>query len=230
MNIYNREDTPQQSVYDAYNDFLFNSNKDVFYKMLTRVDLFNLVRNLNGDIVECGVFKGAGLALWLKLLERYSPHDIRKVIGFDFFDSSFVQNLEAIDKKMMGDVFSRCNVSENDISKEGIEQKLTGVCKFNPDRFMLIKGDISHTAKEFIKERPGFRISLLYLDLDLDEPTYNTLCVLWPRVVKGGVIVFDEYGYHVWSESNAVDKFTREHNLILHKTSVKSPTAYIIKS
>jgi hypothetical protein len=36
---------------------------------------------------------------------------------------------------------------------------------------------------------------------------------MWDNVTKGGIIVFDEYGYHSWSESKGVDKFIQEKNL-----------------
>jgi hypothetical protein len=47
--------------------------------------------------------------------------------------------------------------------------------------------------------------------------------------VPGGLVVFDEYAYHIWSESNAVDKFIKEKGLCLYNTHIESPTAYIIK-
>ena len=83
---------------------------------------------------------------------------------------------------------------------------------------------------KFLKERPGFRISILYMDLDIEEPTYNVLNNMWDRIVSGGVVVFDEYAYHSWSESNAVDKFIKEHNLVLHRTNIQTPTAFVIKN
>jgi hypothetical protein len=229
MNINNNSTQTDQSIYESYNNFLFSSDRNVFFKMLKRIKLFEKVKNLNGDIVECGVFKGAGIAIWLKLLDRYSPHDIRKVIGFDFFDSSFVKSLSGKDEEMMSQVFSRCAIDDGCISLETISDKLTNTCKLSQDRFQLVKGDISITSKEYVDNRPGFRISLLYLDLDLEEPTYNALCNLYPRIVKGGVIVFDEHCYHGWSESNAVDRFAKEHGLKICKTNIQSPTAFCIK-
>jgi hypothetical protein len=52
---------------------------------------------------------------------------------------------------------------------------------------------------------------------------------MWDRIVDGGVVVFDEYAYHNWSESNGVDRFIKEHNLKLYPTRIKTPTAYLIK-
>lgn len=231
MNIYNSKSIEtKQSVYDSYNGFIMSPDKNVFHKLITRHRFFERVKNLNGDIVECGVFKGAGMMVWAKLLNMYAPHDIRKVIGFDFFNPEFVNTIsDPTEKEMMSQVFSRCeNLMESDIGVEGLSEKFKS-CGIHSDRYEFIKGDITITSKQFLKERPGFRISLLYLDMDMEEPTYSALCNFWDRVVSGGVIVFDEYAYHMWSESNAVDKFIKEHDLVLYKTNVKSPTAYVIK-
>jgi hypothetical protein len=220
----------KQSHYDYYNGLLFSDDRNILFKMVTRIDLFNHIKDIPGDIVECGVFKGAGMALWLKLLDMHSPHDIRKVIGFDFFDQNFVDDIkDGIDRNAMKQVFSRCpDLQREDISVEGIVAKFkqAGVPAI---KYELVKGDIARTSKDYAAERPGFRISILYLDLDLDEPTYQCLCNLWDRVVPGGIVVFDEYGYHIWSESNAVDRFVKEKGLRLIKTDVQSPTAWVMK-
>ena len=67
------------------------------------------------------------------------------------------------------------------------------------------------------------------MDLDLEEPTYKTLCNLWDKVSKGGVIIFDEYGYHKWSESKGVDRFIEEKGLEIISLDYYCPTAFIKK-
>jgi hypothetical protein len=67
------------------------------------------------------------------------------------------------------------------------------------------------------------------MDLDLEVPTYDTLVNLWDNVTKGGLIVFDEYGYHKWSESKGVDRFIKERNLEIKSLNFACPTAYIKK-
>jgi hypothetical protein len=207
-----------------------NKERNVFNKLIWRFKLFEKIKHLNGDIVECGIFKGSGLFTWLKLISLEQPHSIKKVIGFDFFDSSFVENLEnEQDKTSMSHVFLRSNnLSKSEISIEDITKKCIN-SNFDTSKFELIKGDISVTSLEYIRNRPGFRISLLYLDMDLDKPTYDSLCVFWDRIVPGGIIVFDEYAYHNWSESNGVDRFLKGKNLNLLNTHIATPTAYIIK-
>jgi hypothetical protein len=233
LNLYNTnsEINKNQNIYDSFNDFIISVDRNIFNKLYTRIKLYEKVKKLNGDIVECGVFKGTGILTWLKILKMNEPNSLKKVIGFDFFDKDFVKDLEKeVDRELMDQVFKRCdNLEENDISVNGISEKIIN-SGFNSDDFELIKGNIIETSKEYKKNRPGFRISLLYLDMDLEEPTYETLNNFWENIVKGGLIVFDEYAYHSWSESNAVDKFIKEKNLKLHSTKVKAPTAYIIKN
>jgi len=52
------------------------------------------------------------------------------------------------------------------------------------------------------------------------------------KVVKNGIVVFDEYAYHKWDESDGVDKFLKEveGQYTFVDTKIGSPTAYIIKT
>lgn len=230
MNIYNTEGdiTDDNNIYESFNRFIFSKDRKVLHKLLYRHYFFEIVKNIPGDIVECGVFKGSGIFTWAKLIELFSPFEIKKVIGFDFFNKNFISDLKKSDQETMDQVFTRCNTVNEDISVEHITQKLLSI-NIPAHKFELVKGDISETAKEYVNKNPGFRISLLYMDLDLEKPTYDALEAFWDVVLPGGVIVFDEYGYGIWTESIAVDKFVAKHNLTLHKTNVAAPTAYVIK-
>jgi hypothetical protein len=231
LNLYNNTQSinQNQDIYQSFNNFIFSEDRNLFNKLYSRIKFYEMVKDLNGDIVECGVFKGSGLLSWLKILDMNEPNSIKKVIGFDFFDNSFVDNLQGIDKTTMAEVFSRCETKTDDISINSIENTILQ-SGFLPEKFTLVKGDISQTTKEFVKNKPGFRISILYLDLDLYEPTYDTLVNLWDYIVYGGIVVFDEYAYHNWSESKAADQFIKEKKISLISTKVKAPTAYFIKT
>ena len=112
------------------------------------------------------------------------------------------------------------NAVENRLSNMSIDKK-----------YMLIKGDVAETLPVFVKENPGFRVSLLYMDVDIERPTYYALKYLWDRLLPGGIIVFDEYEYHKFSECNGVDKFLKEFNLEYNVVSTNffAPTAYLVK-
>ena len=77
-----------QKIYDGFNDFMLSSDLKVFGKMLARTLLFDKVKNVPGDVLEFGVFKGTGLMTFLKLKRYFCPNSMKKVIGFDFFQTT----------------------------------------------------------------------------------------------------------------------------------------------
>jgi len=225
--IYNSKSVTQQSIYDAYNTLMFSGDKRVFNKMTKKIKLYEIVKEFSGDILEFGVFKGAGIAIFLNLKALYEPNSLMKVIGFDYFSPATLSgNLNGLNKSMMSTVLNRVNI--NELSRESVEARLSN---FSKDDYMLIQGDAVVNAEKYDLENPGARIKLMYMDLDLGEPTYAIIKVLWKKVVKGGLIVFDEYAYHKWDESDGVDRFLKEipgeYEFI--DTKISSPTAYLRK-
>jgi len=219
----------RQKIFDDFNGFIFSEDSRVFNKLIARTVLFNKVIDIPGDIVECGVFKGSGMFTWLKLKRALAPNSFKKIIGFDIFDSEeLVDSLSGIDKETMGELF-RNRKFKLDYDYYDILNMMIKDAGFLESDYELICGDISKTAQDMVNKRPGFKISLLYLDLDLEKPTYEALSALWPRVAKGGIVVFDEYAYHQWSESLGVDKFVEENNLQVKLLNFNAPTAYIQK-
>jgi hypothetical protein len=215
-----------QALWDAYNLLCAGPDVERLRKLLVRYDLFRMAAQVPGDIVECGVFKGTGLMTWLKLLAIYQPGSEKRVVGFDAF-SEFPEPSEAADK----DVVARL-VRESDF--RGVNPRAlydmveaAGIPKGACD---LVAGDIRLTAGEYVAKNPGFRISLLHLDLDLAAATNAALEALWPRVVRGGIVVFDEYAIPRWSESEGVDEFFASQDVTLRTVPfARTPTAYTVK-
>lgn len=218
-----------QEIYDAFNDLIFSPDTKVLGKLIARALLAEKTKDIPGDILECGVFKGSGMLSWLKLKKLLFPNSMKKVIGFDFFDTdSLVKSLSGIDQKRMKELFEERAFKHEAGAGEWVRQKIEDA-GFTPADYELVKGDISQTAKGFIEKRPGFKISLLYLDLDLSGPTFEALTAFWPRVSRGGLVVFDEYAYHQWSESQGVDQFFENKKVKINILDFNAPTAYILK-
>jgi hypothetical protein len=229
---FNKHNMPSDDTYKSFNEFIFSNDIKLIGKLLHRYDFFKMTRDLPGDIVEIGVFKGSGIATFSKFVDIYCPRSNKKILGFDIFDDSSKEDILnkdcSFDKEMMNVVYSKVDKSE--LSITSVENRLTNM---NIDKkYMLIRGDVEDTLPKFIKENPGFRASLIYIDVDLERPTYNALLHLWDRLLPGGIIVFDEYEYHKFSESNGVEKFLKEKNITynLKSTNWMAPTAYIIKN
>ena len=101
--------TPQ-STYDDFNNFIFSAEIRVFAKLSARMLLYNKIKDIPGDIVECGVYKGSGIMTWLKLKKTFSPNFLRKIIGFDMFDQEkLLQTLTDDDKLKMEILFENRN-------------------------------------------------------------------------------------------------------------------------
>ena len=218
-----------QKIYDGFNDFMLSSDIKVFGKMLARTLLFEQVKNVPGDILEFGVFRGTGLLTFLKLKRYLCPNTVKKVVGFDFFETDgLLETLSSQDKEAMSTLFKERGFTHEESFKKYLNESILNF-GFGSHEFELIKGNASKTAKEYVSSRPGLKISLLYLDLDLAKPTYDVLCEMWDKVSKGGVVVFDEYAYQKWSESQGVDVFFENKDVEIISLNYMAPTACVVK-
>lgn len=218
-------DDQPQSVYDAFNEFIFSSDRKLYAKLISKFFFTDLTKTIPGDVVELGVFKGSGVISWLKALELSSVNH-KKAYGFDFFDDSkLLESINTQDKDVMRSLFADRGFDPN--GYDDVLSAMLKLAKFH--NFELIKGDVKATLPVFLKKNPGFRASIINFDMDVEEPTEVCLDLLWPRVCVGGVLVFDEYAINEWTESNAVDRFCKKHHLQLKSTPYFAPSAYIVK-
>jgi hypothetical protein len=227
----NIKNCPSDIVYKLFNEFIFSNDIKLLGKLLIRYSFFEKIKDLPGDIVEIGVFKGSGIATFSKFIEIFCTHSNKKIIGFDIFDvdkSNILLNKDnAIDKETMNVVYSKVNKSE--LMLKNVTENLNNMSISK--NFLLVDGDVEFSIPIFLKENPGFKISLLYIDVDIQRPTYFALKYLWDRILPGGIILFDEYEYHKFSESVGVDKFLKEFNIeyTIQSTNFMAPTAFMIK-
>lgn len=231
INLHNLEMSAlDQNFFDNFNSFILSNDDRVFNKLVARTLLYNEIKDIPGDIVECGVFKGSGIYTFLKLKRIFNPNSSKKVLGFDFFNTrDLIGSIDnSLDREAMSVLFNDRNFIHESSYEKQLRDKIISD-GFSQSEFDLIQGDVSITTKQFSDFNPGLKISLLYLDLDLEIPTYNTLNNLWDNISKGGLIIFDEYGYHKWSESKGVDRFIEEHDLQIKSLNYTCPTAYIKK-
>jgi hypothetical protein len=228
----NERNMPSDDVYSAFNSFIFSKDVKLLGKLLHRFDFFKKTKHLPGDIVEIGVFKGSGIATFSKFIEIYAPHSNKKIVGFDIFDDdnkdTILEKDGKFNKETMSVVYSKVNL--NELSLDNVTTQLDSMSIHK--KYSLVKGDVQDTLPKFLSENPGFRCSLIYIDVDLERPTYAALMNLWDRLLPGGMIVFDEYEYHKFSESCGVEKFLKDKNLpyTLVSTNWIAPTAYMVKS
>jgi len=214
------------AIWDAYNLLLAGPDTERLRKLLLRYDHFCRTVELPGDIVEAGVLKGTGLLFWAKLLQIRCPGTLKRVVGFDLF-GGFERAAAPADR---GAVRALLDEAGGEETTPGELLEKVRAAGLPAERCELVAGDIRETAARYLQERPGFRISLMNLDLDLGAPTRAALELLWPRVVRGGVVLLDEYAIGRWSASEGIDAWLRGNDLRLHSIPWgRSPTAYLIK-
>ncbi|GAB4517654.1 MAG: hypothetical protein OHK0046_24440 [Anaerolineae bacterium] len=165
-------------------------------RFIARYELFKMMLPVNGSIVECGVFAGAGLMTWMHLSSIFEPYNhLRRVIGFDTFEG-----FPSVHEKDFAEGASE-HLHEGALSTHAsMYEELQALAAIHDQnrplghipKVHLVKGDATKTVPQFVEDNPHMLISLLYLDYDIYEPTKVSLEALYPRVVKGGLVVFDE--------------------------------------
>lgn len=211
-----------QKNLNLYDEFLASAPIDRLQKIVARYELLKLIREIPGDIVECGVFKGSGIYTIAKFNQILMPHTSRKIIGFDFFETDRKIHFK---KKKDQKVLDFHNPKFSD--RKTILANLAAIGINNVE---LVAGNVVETTKDYAKKSLGFRIALLYLDVDNYEGTLGILENLFPLVTPGGLVVFDEYALRGHGESDAVSQYFKGRNPKLHSLPFAStPTAYLIK-
>ena len=56
-------------------------------RLIARYEIFKKALNVKGSVIECGVFKGAGLMAWALFSDMLEPVNLtRRIYGFDTFE------------------------------------------------------------------------------------------------------------------------------------------------
>ena len=169
-----------------------------------------LVRGIPGDIVECGVEHGQSLLFWLSIaFDELTP---RNVWGFDSFvgPESVTEN----DANAVGDVWRPKVGSYSDKTTQNFINALNAYglpAIWTNSHLTIVPGFFSKTLNDY----KGERIAILHLDCNYYDSYRACLETLWPKVVQGGVVVFDEYSgtndlLHFNGAKKAIDEWNSE--------------------
>jgi len=199
-------------------------------RFLARYEIFKQVLDVQGSVVECGIFAGQSLFSFAKfssILEHANYQ--RRIIGFDTFEG-FV-NIHDYDKSGESEHLKTGHATYGDL--EDIQKAID---LFDMNRFLghiskmeVIKGDLQHTVPKYIKSHPELMISLLNIDVDLYAPTKAIIKHLVPRVVKGGIVIFDELNSRMYpGESVAVLEDLGFNQLEIKRISFEPSMSYIV--
>ena len=216
--------TPKEFI--ANSPSVFSTRVGV-QSLVTRYELYKLVLDVPGDIIECGVYQGNSFTWLANLSVILEPFAInRRIIGFDTFEGFSSIDSSADPADVSSDNFA-------DTSYEIISRSLENLDTVIPvkkvNRFELVKGDIVTSLPKYVDEHPWMTCAMLILDTDLYRPTFTALKTILPIMPKGAVVVFDEYNYQNFpGETQAVRELLDLNKLQVKKFSYESCTAYAV--
>lgn len=129
----------------------------------------------NGIFIEVGVYKGGSLLALAKAFPE------RQLVGFDTFEGMPAQYAGRDESHPVGDFA--------DTSVEAVR------ALFDAKQVTIIKGLFPDPAGDMIDDLGDYFIAFAHLDMDHWRGTLEALTFIWPRLLPGGVIVFDDYNW-----------------------------------
>ena len=210
-------------AFEYENNFYLTCGSSRVGKFLAHHQLYDMARKATGEIVECGVFKGASLTRFAAFRELFEHHNTKKIIDFDIF-GKFPNTKFKADFKKRAEFIDEAGIQS--ISKEQLIRVLKnkGIYK----NIELVKGDITKSVPKYLEKHPELRISLLNIDTDIYEPAVTILEYLFPRIVKDGILILDDYGVFP-GETKAVDEYFKNKKIEIKKFSFSKTPSYVIK-
>lgn len=193
-------------------------------KFLARYEIYKLICNIHGSIVECGVGDGTGLKTWALLSAIFEPvNHPRRIIGFDTFEGH--KSVSSID-----------NTEEGKLNFGGYEELKNWIVDYDKNRFVndipkieLVKGNAVTEIPKYLDKNQQLIISLLNLDFDIYEPTKTALNYFVSRMPKGAVIVLDELNNPDWKgETQALNEIIGVSKIKLQRFPFTSTISYAI--
>lgn len=146
---------------------LFVGDK-ALYKILKILEILHLIKNVNGAIIEFGVWNGNNLLTIKKLIDYLKIK--KKIIGYD--------NFKGMPKAVGNNLF------------KGDKDLINYICNFFRLKNIKIINDDILNLKLNLKKIP--KLALIYIDCDIFETTEKILKLLSGKLEKNGIIVFDE--------------------------------------
>ncbi|CAM5771655.1 TylF/MycF/NovP-related O-methyltransferase [Bosea minatitlanensis] len=156
-----------------YEHIMDPGNWHSFDRKYTLRELLRLVEHLDGDMAECGAYKGASAYLMCKAAES-TPSLVHL---FDSFEGL------ADPLPVDGSYWQRGSLTTPESALHATLEGLSNYRTYKgwiPDRF----GEIADRQMRFV-----------HIDVDLYEATLSSLNFFYPNLVPGGIFLLDDYGF-----------------------------------
>jgi O-methyltransferase len=168
-----------------------------------------------GDIVECGVWRGGSMMAAARTLLECGDTS-RQLYLFDTFEgmSSPTDKDVAVDGQSAGELL-RTQRKDDPASAwcyatiDDVKATMTST-GYEFGRIHFVKGKVEDTIPTHAPDK----IAILRLDTDWYESTRHEMEHLFPRLIRGGVLIVDDYGH--WAGCRqAIDEYIETNGIRL---------------
>ena len=179
----------------------------VHQRMYNAVQFLRYSLDLDGDVAECGAFQGLSSFVFCHYIRLAQP-------GFDGSGYHIFDSFEGLSQPRAEDTAEPgAALMDEQFRNAGAFHGSLETVKSTLSEFPRIEYHRGWIPQSFdgISER---EYKFVHLDLDLYEPIKGSIEYFYPRMVRGGVIVIDEYGLPRWPGARkAVDEFCQRNDL-----------------
>ncbi len=133
---------------------------------------------LEGDFVDCGVYSG------------FCTRAVMHYVDFQKLNKTYylMDTFSGLDERFSSEYELQRNSKLGYKNQDMYEQVKV---RFKDFRTKIIKGPIPDTLPQADPEKVAF----LSIDMNTEVPEVAALEYFWPKLVSGGIIVLDDYGY-----------------------------------
>ena len=178
--------------------------------------LLNKIKNIDGDIIELGVYKGQNTYIIGDFIKNANLK--KRYVGFDTFEGYTEQDiLESknptglLDNQNSG----RWNISKTLVTNEINNRKLNNHCE-------IVVGDIKNTIHQYLDSvDKNYKISMMYIDCNAYLPAIMALQACKKHFSAGSLIVVDEHT--IGGETRALEEFCLNNQIEIFSTGWKYP-------
>ena len=137
---------------------------------------------MKGDVLECGVFKGFSSLLLIELEKLLNNHVINNYFLVDSFEglSEILEEDKPKNKNVFRNQQGNLKANFEDVEK----------CFFEYQNVNILKGWIPNIFNVLDENN---KYKFIHIDVDLYQPTLDTLNFFYDKVVEGGIIITDDY-------------------------------------
>jgi hypothetical protein len=198
-----------------------------FFRNRPFLTTLDRVMHLDGDVIECGVFWGRSLIPIARRLKAFRKSE-KCVFALDSFDGFRNESISSSDvglNRTLKKVQGRFKQNSSIVSRL---RRLSDRMKLN---VKVVPGYFEDTLPSILEDRS---FCFVHLDCDIYSSYQTCLPLLYPRLVAGGIMLFDEYRSSVWpGATQAIDEFFSdkpEKPQIAHDASrPNSPKYFVMK-